>query len=131
MAGTALAAGVMSCAAAVTIVLTASGVAAVQSQRAADAADAAALAAADAASGAVSGIPCERAQQLAVAGGAAVDACAVDGLVATVTVSVSVPIGSLRATASARAGPPPDGAGIVRVSDRRGPPRPLPRSPSG
>jgi secretion/DNA translocation related TadE-like protein len=105
MAGTLLAVGVMGCAATLTMGLAASGLAAVQSQRAADAADAAALAAADAASGAVSGIPCERARQLAGAGGATLTACALDKLVATVT--VSIPAGPLRATASARAGPPP------------------------
>jgi secretion/DNA translocation related TadE-like protein len=101
-----LAVGVIGCAAALGMGLAASGLAAVQSQRAAAAADAAALAAADAASGAVTGIPCDRADQLAAAGGAGLDACTLDGLVATVT--VRVPMGPLHATASARAGPPSD-----------------------
>lgn len=104
MAGTVLAVGALGCAVAVTFGLAAAGEAAVQSQRAADAADAAALAAADAASGAATGIPCDRAEQVARAGGAAVTACSVDGVVATV--SVSVPFGVLAAAASARAGPP-------------------------
>ena len=106
MPGTVLAVGVIGCAAARGVGQAASGLAAVQSQRAAAGADAAALAAADAASGAVTGIPCDRAAQLAAAGGAGLDACTLDGLVATVT--VSIPAGPLHATASARAGPPPD-----------------------
>ena len=105
MAGTVLAVGTLGCTAALVLGLSAVGGAAVQSQRAADAADAAALAAADAASGAVSGIPCERAEAVAHAGGARLSACALEGLVATVT--VAVPLGALTATASARAGPPP------------------------
>ncbi|QAY58786.1 helicase [Microbacterium protaetiae] len=105
MAGAVLAVGAIGAAAALTVALAAVGSAAVQSQRAADAADAAALAAADAASGAVTGIPCDRAAEVARAGGAAVTACAVDGLIATVT--VSVPFGALSATAVARAGPAP------------------------
>ena len=106
MAGAVLAAGAIGCAAALTVGLAAVGTAAVQSQRAADAADAAALAAADAASGAATGMPCVRATQLARAGGARVTACSVDGLVATVT--VSVPFGVFAARASARAGPDDD-----------------------
>ncbi|MEQ6897599.1 Rv3654c family TadE-like protein [Microbacterium sp. KR10-403] len=104
MPGTVLAVGAIGCAAALTVGLAAVGGAAVQSQRAADAADAAALAAADGASGAVLGVPCELASRVAEAGGAAVTSCAVDGLVATVT--VTVPFGVLVATATARAGPP-------------------------
>ncbi|WP_344781446.1 Rv3654c family TadE-like protein [Microbacterium kribbense] len=104
MAGTVLAVGVVGCAAALSIGLGAVGMAAVQAQRAAGAADAAALAAADAASGAASGTPCDRAGQVAAAGGAALTSCTVDGLAATV--SVTVPVGALRAAASARAGPP-------------------------
>ena len=106
MPGTVLAVGVIGCAAVLGVGLAASGLAAVQSQRAAAAADAAALAAADAASGAVTGIPCERADQLAAAGGAGLAACTLDGLIATVTVIITA--GPLHATASARAGPPPD-----------------------
>lgn len=48
------------------------------------AADAAALAAADTASGLVPGHPCEAAQRVASANGAAVVACSLDGWVATV-----------------------------------------------
>ena len=73
-------------------------------QRLAGAADAAALAAADAASGAVSGVPCERADEVAEASALSVTECAVDGLVATVTVSGR--FGLLTAEARARAGPP-------------------------
>ncbi|UUT34984.1 Rv3654c family TadE-like protein [Microbacterium elymi] len=104
MAGTVLAVGTMGVAAVLTVSLGAVGAAAVQAQRAAGAADAAALAAADAASGAATGIPCDRAAQLAEADGAALTACEVDGLVATV--SVHLGFGALWATASARAGPP-------------------------
>ncbi|WP_417561851.1 Rv3654c family TadE-like protein [Microbacterium sp.] len=105
MAGTVLAVGAIGAAAALTLGLASVGSAAVQAQRAAGAADAAALAAADAASGAVTGIPCERADQVAAAGGARVTACTVDALV--VTVSVAVPFGALTAAATARAGPDP------------------------
>ena len=71
----------------------------------AGAADAAALAAADARSGAVAGVPCDLAAQVAHANGARLDACAVDGLVATVRVSTRV-LG-VAVTATASAGPPP------------------------
>ena len=54
------------------------------------AADAAALAGADAASGLVPGFPCEVAARVALANGAAVEACRVDGLVVTVTVGRAV-----------------------------------------
>lgn len=74
---------------------------------AAGAADAVALAAADVAIGIVAGVPCERAAAVAAANGAGLLACAVDGVIASVTVRVgSAP---LAATASATAGPP--GAG--------------------
>lgn len=106
MPGTALAVGAIGCAAALAVGLAAVGTAAVQSQRAAGAADAAALAAADAASGAVAGIPCDLAAHVARAGGADLSRCVLDGRVATVT--VRVPFGVLAATASARAGPPPE-----------------------
>lgn len=105
MPGSALAIGVVACAAALTVSLVGIGAAAAFGQRLAGAADAAALAAADAASGAVAGIPCERAEQIAAVAGASVQACELDGLIATVT------LGSeflhLPASASARAGPPP------------------------
>jgi secretion/DNA translocation related TadE-like protein len=108
VAGTVLAVGVVGCAAVLSVGLTTAGLAAVQSQRAADAADAAALAAADTASGAANGVACDRATEVAGAGGASVTACRLDGLIATV--SVSVPFGPLHAMASARAGPPPGGS---------------------
>ena len=73
----------------------------------AGAADAAALAAADARSGAVAGVPCDLAARVASANGARLDACAVDGLVATVRVSTRV-LG-ITVTATASAGPPARG----------------------
>ncbi len=105
MPGTALAAGVVACTAALAVGLGQIAGAAVFAQRLAGTADAAALAAADAAAGAVTGVPCERAGELATTGGASVVACDLDGLVATVTVSAA--FGLLTATASARAGPAP------------------------
>jgi secretion/DNA translocation related TadE-like protein len=70
----------------------------------ANAADAAAVAAADARTGAIPGIPCERAAQLATANGATLRSCRVDGLVATVEVSQSMLGFEIHARASA--GPP-------------------------
>ncbi|WP_345799921.1 Rv3654c family TadE-like protein [Microbacterium sp. AZCO] len=105
MPGSALAAGIVACAAALVVACGAATGAAVASQRLAGAADAAALAAADAASGAVQGVPCERASEVAAASGARVVACEVDELIATV--SVSTGFGRLVAAATARAGPPP------------------------
>lgn len=94
MAGSALAAGILSVAAAVT------------AQRAAGAADAAALAAADAASGAIATgeEPCALAARVAEASGAALTHCAVDGFVATVQVNAAY--AGLAAVSRARAGPP-------------------------
>jgi hypothetical protein len=68
------------------------------------AADAAALAAADTASGAVAGIPCESALQAATMNGVQLNSCALDGLVASVSVRRSVGVFLLGSTA--RAGPP-------------------------
>mgnify|MGYP001194885127 CR=1 FL=1 len=65
----------------------------------------AALAAADAASGAVPGVPCDRAAEVASALGAGMRSCELVELIATV--SVSVPFGAFEVTATARAGPPP------------------------
>ena len=104
MAGTAVAVGAIGAAMALTAGLAAVASAAVFGQRLAAAADATALAAADAASGAVPGVPCERAAQLAEVSGAALATCDLDGLIATVTVSAR--FGPIPATASARAGPP-------------------------
>ncbi|GAA1055520.1 hypothetical protein GCM10017608_29440 [Agromyces luteolus] len=78
--------------------------ASVASQSAANAADASALAAADALSGAVAGEPCALAGDLARRNGATLVGCRVEGAVAVV--SVAVAHGPLRATGSARAGPP-------------------------
>jgi len=105
MAGTVTAIGVMATAALLTVGLATAGAAAATGQRLAAAADAAALAAADAASGAVPGVPCTRAAEVAEAGGASLTACVVDGLVATVTVSTRML--HWQAEAAARAGPPP------------------------
>ena len=105
MAGTLLSVGVMASAATLSVGLVAAGSAAAFGQRLAGAADAAALAAADAASGAVTGIPCDRAAEIAAAAGAVVQRCDLDGLVATVVVAAS--FARLPATAVARAGPPP------------------------
>jgi secretion/DNA translocation related TadE-like protein len=105
MPGTALAVGVLAVATALAGSLCAVGGASVASQRATGAADAGALAAADAASGAASGVPCDRAAEVAATFGAVVIACDVTGVEATV--AVSVPFGPLSAGARARAGPPP------------------------
>jgi len=67
------------------------------------AADAAALAAADTASGLVPGHPCDVAGRIAEANGATLAACAVDGLVATVT--VTRPVLGFAIAESATAGP--------------------------
>ncbi len=106
MTGTVVSVGIAGC----TVLLCAgaltAGQAAVASQRAAAAADAAALAAADTVTGLHPGDPCVRAAAVASSGGASIDDCTVDGLVATITVTVSVaPWGTARA--QARAGPPP------------------------
>ncbi len=108
MPGAVASVGVLACAATLTVGLAVAGSAAAISQHAAGAADAAALAAADSASGAVPGDPCANAALVASANGAALVDCRVDGLVATVT--VSVPFGAFSASARARAGPP-DGLG--------------------
>lgn len=106
MAGTALAAGVLTLAATLSLGLAAAGGAAVTAQRAAGAADAAALAAADATSGAVptADDPCAVAARVAAAFGASLVGCTVDGLVATVQVQVMY--AGLPAVSRARAGPP-------------------------
>ena len=105
MAGAVLSVAIVGVAAAMTVGLTAVGAAATFGQRLAGIADAAALAAADAAAGAVTGVPCDRAEEVAGAADAVVTSCAVADL--TVTVTVSAPFGAFAAMASARAGPPP------------------------
>lgn len=105
MAGSVLSTAVVGFAAACLVGLSGVGASAAFAQRLAGAADAAALAAADAASGALRGVPCERAGEVAEAAGATIARCAVDGLIADVTVTAA--FGRLVATASARAGPAP------------------------
>lgn len=106
MAGSALAAGILSFSAVLSLGLAAVGGAAVTAQRAAGAADAAALTAADAASGAIptQDTPCTLAARVASAANAALTGCAIDGLVATVRVESSY--AGLAAVSRARAGPP-------------------------
>jgi secretion/DNA translocation related TadE-like protein len=106
MAGSVLAAGVLTVAAALSLGLVAVGGAAVTAQRAAGAADAAALAAADAVSGAVPAAddPCGLAARVAAASGAALTSCVIEGLVATVQVEAAY--AGLAAISRARAGPP-------------------------
>lgn len=105
MAGTMLSVGVIGATAMIATAACGVGAAAAFSQRLAGAADAAALAAADAASGAASGVPCERAAQIAATAGVVVTRCDLDGLVATITLSGA--FARLPVSASARAGPPP------------------------
>lgn len=76
-------------------------------QALAGAADAAALAAADTLSGAVAGTPCAAAASVARANGAELEACVLDGLVATVRVGGSA--AGIHLSATATAGPPPSG----------------------
>lgn len=125
MPGSSIALGLVACVAAVTIGLAATASAAAFGQRLAGTADAAALAAADAATGAVPGVPCERAAQVADAAGALLAECDVQGLVATVRVADS--FAGLPAHALARAGPAPHSArtGYRRVwcATKRGSPR--------
>ena len=106
MAGTSTAVGGIAVAVVLTVALGAVAAASVHTQRLAGAADAAALAAADAASGAVTGVPCERATEVAAAAEVEIVACDLDGLVATVR--VAAPFAGFSASAIARAGPPSD-----------------------
>ncbi|QEO16054.1 hypothetical protein FLP10_03855 [Agromyces intestinalis] len=76
----------------------------IAAQRAANAADAAALAAADALSGAIPGVPCDLAAQVAMRGGAELVGCETSGPV--VSVSVRRGVLGLVVEARARAGPP-------------------------
>lgn len=106
MAGSALAAGLLSVAAVLSLGLAAVGGAAVTAQRAAGAADAAALAASDTASGAivVGGEPCAVAARVAAAAGGSLTQCVIEGFVATVQVEAAY--AGLAAVSRARAGPP-------------------------
>ena len=103
-AGSALALGVVAALAIVTTVLLPFTLLMPLKHRVKDAADAAALAAADVAVGLVPGAPCEVAAAVAEANGAAMTACEVNGLLATVTAGVLV-LG-LPVTATSTAGPP-------------------------
>ena len=100
--GVGIAAALLCCVAVFAPVVSAS----VMRHRGATVADAAALAAASAAAGLVMGDPCERAAQVASAGGVSLALCDVDGLV--VTVAVSVPILGAELSVYATAGPPPE-----------------------
>lgn len=104
MSGSVAAVGVVASTALMAVALATVSAAAVAGQRLAGAADAAAIAAADAASGAAAGVPCERADELAAANGGVLEACEVDGLIATV--SVTIRFGPVLASDRARAGPP-------------------------
>lgn len=106
MAGSALGAGLLAVAAALSLGLAALGGAAVTAQRAAGAADAAALAAADASSGAIptSDDPCTLAARVAAASGVRLTACRLEGYVATVQVEAAY--AGMAAVSRARAGPP-------------------------
>lgn len=103
MAGTASAVGALVVASTMAIGIGAVGTASFHAARAAGIADAAALAAADAATGAVSGVPCERAGEVAASGGAELAACTLTDVTATVRVRLGA--GLLVAEARARAGP--------------------------
>ena len=104
MAGSVLSVGVVAVTAALAIGYGAAGAVAGRAAHAAGVADAAALAAADAVSGYLPGVPCERAADVAAAGGAALEDCALEGHDAIVEVSVSA--GAFTVRARARAGPP-------------------------
>ncbi|WP_065571299.1 Rv3654c family TadE-like protein [Microbacterium oleivorans] len=104
MAGTATTVGVLAVTATLAVGFVTAGAAASTAARAAGAADAAALAAADTASGLVLGEPCEQAADVAAHVGASLTACRLDGLIATVEVSVA--FAAWDARARARAGPP-------------------------
>lgn len=106
MAGSALAAGLLATATALSLGLAVVGGAAVTAQRTAGAADAAALAAADAASGAVPSPdgPCALSARVAEAAGATLTDCVIQGFVATVEVQAAY--AGLAAVSRARAGPP-------------------------
>lgn len=105
MSGVPLAAGMLVVTATLAVAVAATGSASARSVQVAGIADAAALAAADTAAGIASGTPCERAEELASRGRARLEACRVDGAVATVIVSAAA--GPFVARARARAGPAP------------------------
>lgn len=104
MSGTALSVGALAITATLALGCASIGAAAAHATRLSGVADAAALAAADAATGAISGVPCERAAELTARAGATLAACTVEGMIATVRVDAA--FGVFPAAARARAGPP-------------------------
>ena len=104
MGASVLTAGATFCAATLAIGLAVVGGGAVAGQRASGIADAAALAAADALAGFATGDPCGRAAQVVSAQGASITSCDIDGLIATVGVSMTY--ARFPVAAAARAGPP-------------------------
>lgn len=102
--GSLLAVGVIASVFALTMMLIPVTQALAVKQRLAAAADAAALAAADTASGAITGFPCEAADAVARLHEAALGECALDGIVATVSVHATY-LG-FEIEVRARAGPP-------------------------
>jgi len=104
-AGTVAALGVIAAVVAVLVLLAPLAVLLEASHRAAAAADAAALAAGDTALGLSTGVPCDRAEQTAAAGGARLEACEQRGDLVRVRVRVDALATSVRA--GAVAGPDP------------------------
>jgi secretion/DNA translocation related TadE-like protein len=104
-AGAVLALAIVGATAVVLLAVLALGAALVARQRVIGAADAAALAAADGASGAIAGVPCTLAARVAESTAATLQDCAIDGLVARVTVAANV--GAVTFSARSTAGPPP------------------------
>lgn len=104
-AGSVLAITLMAAVSIAALAVVSGGGALVARQRVVGAADAAALGAADALSGAVPGDPCDLATRVAAANRAALGACALDGLVATVEVSGGTRLLPVRVRSTA--GPPP------------------------
>ena len=103
--GTVLAIGVLGAVVAFVVAVVPVGSLLVAHQLASAVADASALAAADTASGRVPGISCDAAARTAERNRTRLIECAVDSLIASVTVAAPSPWGDV--TVSARAGPPP------------------------
>ncbi|WP_221586359.1 hypothetical protein [Microbacterium sp. G2-8] len=102
-------------AAALALALAAVGAGSVEAQRLSGVADAAAFAAADVLAGYATGDACGRAGEVATAQGATVRMCELSGR--TATIEVAGDYAGIPVVATARAGPPPDGA-----SSREDPP---------
>ncbi|TFD77110.1 hypothetical protein E3T53_12155 [Cryobacterium psychrophilum] len=103
-AGSVLAVGILGATLTFTAVLLPLLAALAMNQSVQNAADASALAAADTVSGFAAGYPCQAAAEAARLGGASVTDCALDGLIATVSVQRRFLVFDL--AAEARAGPP-------------------------